>query len=137
VQEATRLRQRFFQAYRGLRDWQRVQGNGPRETRTVRGRRRLDVRMFTEKLNTPVQGSGADGLKAALALLWATRDKAPGAAPVLCVHDEIVVECDAATAEQTKEWLVGCMKAGMETVLHAVPVVVEATICPDWSAKAS
>jgi DNA polymerase-1 len=41
-----------------------------------------------------VQGSGADGLKAALALLWQTREQASGAVPVLCVHDEIVVECD-------------------------------------------
>jgi DNA polymerase-1 len=69
--------------------------------------------------------------------MWETRDQAPDAVPVLCIHDEVVVECDAETAEQTKEWLVGCMKAGMETVLHAVPVVVEAPICTDWSAKAS
>jgi len=32
------------------------------------------VKSFSEKLNTPVQGKGADGLKLALALLWERRE---------------------------------------------------------------
>jgi hypothetical protein len=46
------------------------------------------------------QGTGADGLKLALALLWERREEAPGAFPVLAVHDEIVIECDEAKAER-------------------------------------
>jgi len=83
-------------------------------------------------LNTPVQGTGADGLKAALALLWETRDSCPSAVPVLCVHDEIVVECDADEAERAREWLVECMKKGMERFLIEVPVDVEAHVISSW-----
>jgi DNA polymerase-1 len=65
------------------------------ETRTLAGRRRPGVVRFSEKLNIPVQGTGADGLKLGLALLWERRHECPGAYPVLAVHDEIVVEADA------------------------------------------
>src|SRR5262249_23558983 len=97
--EAERFHQPVFETRGGLRGWTREQPRGTVETRTLAGRRRLGVERFTEKLNSPVQGTGADGLKAALALLWETRDRCPSAAPVLCVHDEIVLECDAADAE--------------------------------------
>jgi DNA polymerase-1 len=131
--EAARLRERFFQAYPGLRAWhRRARGDGPVEVRTASGRRRV-VKTFTERLNTPVQGTGADGLKLALALLWETRDRCPGAAPVLAVHDELVVEADADGAEAARDWLVGCMRQGMEAFLKKVPVEVEAVICQDWA----
>jgi len=131
--EAQAVRGRFFAQYRGLKAWHRGQPDGEIDTRTVAGRRRLGVDRYTEKLNTPVQGSGADGLKAALGLLWETRERAPGAVPVLVVHDEIVVECDCDQAEQARDWVVDAMRTGMETVLHRVPAEVEATICVDWS----
>jgi DNA polymerase-1 len=38
-----------------------------------------------------VQCTGADGLKFALALLWERRHECPGAAPILAVHDEVIV----------------------------------------------
>lgn len=131
--EAEAVRSAFFAQYRGLRAWHSRQPPGLVDTRTVTGRRRLGVDRFTEKLNTPVQGSAADGMKAALGLLWETRQQAPSAAPVLVVHDEIVVECDQGEAEQTREWVRSAMRAGMETVLHRVPAEVEAIVCSDWS----
>ena len=61
--------------------------------------RRLDPEApGTVRANTPIQGLAADGFKAALAELWATRHRCPSAAPILAVHDELVVECDAADA---------------------------------------
>ncbi len=132
-QEAQTVRGRFFAEYRGLQAWHRSQIDGEVETRTVAGRRRLGVERYTEKLNTPVQGSGADGLKAALGILWETRHRVPGAAPILVVHDEIVVECDREQADEARDWVVDAMRTGMETVLHRVPAEVEATICTDWS----
>jgi hypothetical protein len=42
---------------------------GDSETRTFSGRRRLDVERLTDRLNAPVQGTAADGLKLALAFL--------------------------------------------------------------------
>jgi DNA polymerase I-like protein with 3'-5' exonuclease and polymerase domains len=52
---------------------------------------------------------------------------------VLCIHDEIVLESDERDAERAQEWLVDCMTRGMATVLHTVPVVVEASIRPTWA----
>jgi DNA polymerase I len=134
--EAVRFRERFFATYPGLRRWHRSQVDGPVDTRSLTGRRRLGVGRFTEKLNTPVQATGADGLKAALALLWETRAQCPSAVPVLCVHDEIVLECDEGEAEQARDWLVDCMERGMQAVLTQVPVVVEAKVIRDWSGAA-
>ncbi len=131
--QAAALREKFFEAYPGLRRWHRAQRDGPVTTRTLLGRKRFGVQKFTEKLNLPVQGSGADGLKAALGLLWETRDRCPAARPMLLVHDEIVLECRAADVDTEQGWLVDCMTQGMQAVLRQVPVEVGATICRDWS----
>ena len=132
-EQAVRFRERFFATYPGLRRWHRSQVDGAVDIRSLAGRRRLGVSRFTEKLNTPVQASGADGLKAALALLWETRAQCPSAMPVLCIHDEIVLECDESEAEQARAWLVDCMERGMQSVLTQVPVVAEAKVIHDWS----
>jgi hypothetical protein len=58
------------------------------ETRMLTGRRRMDVKKLTDRLNAPVQGTGADGLKLALALLWARRSECPGAVPVLVCQED-------------------------------------------------
>jgi DNA polymerase I len=58
----------------------------------------MDVEKLTDRLNTPVQGTGVDGLKVALALLWERRNQCPGAVPILVCHDEVVVECAAGRA---------------------------------------
>jgi len=85
--EAQQLRKRWFNTFPGICRWHDRQPDGPIETRTLAGRRRQNVERFTEKLNTPVQGTGADGLKNALALLWETRHRCPSARLVL-VGDE-------------------------------------------------
>jgi DNA polymerase-1 len=138
LEEAERFKRAYFALYPQLRLWQQMQGDvssysEPPPTRTVLGRWRLGVTKYTERLNTPVQGTGADGLKEALALLWETRARAPSAVPVFAIHDEAVIECDEGEAEQAKEWLVECMERGMATVLTAVDPVVEAKICCDFS----
>lgn len=132
-EEARTFKERFFTTYPAIGKWHRDQREGKMETRTMAGRRRLDVRFFTEKLNTPVQGTGADGLKLALALLWETRGRCQSAAPVLVVHDEIVVECAAAEADEAKEWLTESMERGMGYLLKSVPVRADARISSDWS----
>ncbi len=86
----------------------------------------------TEHLNFPVQGTAADGMKAAIALLWERRDQCPGAVPVLFVHDEIVIEVPESAADTAKNWLVAAMVDGMQPLLPGVPVAVEATIAKSW-----
>jgi DNA polymerase-1 len=133
--QATAYRAAFFKAYPGLTAWHRQVGRScesPIETRTLAGRRRLDVKAFTEKLNTPVQGTGADGLKLALALLWERRDQVPGAFPVLAVHDEIVVEADADLADAVAAWLKTAMVEAMAPLIDPVPVEVEVQVARTW-----
>jgi DNA polymerase I len=115
----------------------RVWHHGHIETRTLTGRRRINVQRLTDRLNAPVQGTGADGLKLALALLWERTGEVPGATPVLVCHDEVVVECGAEQAEDAKAWLEKAMIEGMDVVLNGkdevrIPVEVEARIARSW-----
>lgn len=135
-QEAKRYRSAFFAAYPGLAAWHRTVGRSQGralETRTITGRRRLGVCRYTEKLNTPVQGTGADGLKLALALLWERRQEVPGAFPVLAVHDEIVMECDEGQVGRVADWLRTAMLDAMTPLLDPVPVEVEVNACRTWA----
>jgi DNA polymerase I len=97
----------------------------------------MEVQRLTDRLNAPVQGTAADGLKLALALLWERRDECPGAVPILVCHDEVVVECVAHLAQDVRTWLERAMVAGMDTILNSVggvrvPVQVEARIARSW-----
>jgi DNA polymerase-1 len=92
---------------------------------------------LTDRLNALVQGTAADGLKLALALLWERRNECPGAVPVLVCHDEVVVECEAQRAADAKAWLEKAMIEGMNIVLNGmdevqVPVEVEGRIARSW-----
>jgi DNA polymerase I-like protein with 3'-5' exonuclease and polymerase domains len=134
-EQAKDYRAAFFRAYPGLRSWHRAAGRNkdqPIETRTLAGRRRLNVVPFTQRLNTPVQGTGADGLKTALALLWERRGEVPGSFPVLAVHDEIVVECDEDQADAVAVWLQQAMIDAMAPLIDPVPVGVEVQAARTW-----
>jgi DNA polymerase-1 len=141
--EAERYRRRFFETYPGIKRWhereRREWQNGNTETRTLAGRRRTGVLRFTERLNSPVQGTGADGLKLALALLYERRYECSGAVPVLAVHDEIVVECDEKDAQSVEAWLKKAMIDGMNEVVNGlkaegplVPIEVEVESGKSW-----
>jgi DNA polymerase I-like protein with 3'-5' exonuclease and polymerase domains len=139
LEQAQGYRAAFFKAYPGLRRWHNRQNNGSQfATHTLCGRRRLDVQRFTEQLNTPVQGTGADGLKRALALLWERRTDvgnlptSSATFPVLVSHDEIVVECDLGQAEAVSAWLKQAMLDGMADLIAPVPVEVDVTVAPTW-----
>ena len=121
------------------REWRELK-KGNTETRTLTGRRRTGVSKLTERLNSPVQGTGADGLKLALAYLWERRHECPGAVPILAVHDEIVVECDEGDAKKVEAWLEKAMVDGMDAVLNGpdaegphVPVEVEVMSGSSWA----
>ena len=94
----------------------------------------LRCKAFTERLNSPVQGTGADGLKLALARLFAHRNEAPDARLVAVIHDEIVVEAPVEAAEATAQWLQHHMTAAMSEILNdGVPVEVETVVGLDWA----
>jgi DNA polymerase-1 len=106
LEEAAFYRSRFFETYPGLKRWHEGERGawlrGKTQPRTLTGTRRMDVENLTDRLNSPVQGTGADGLKLALALLWERRGECPEAVPVLVCHDEVVVECDAEQAAEAR-----------------------------------
>jgi DNA polymerase-1 len=143
-EEASSYWQGFFETYPGLKTWhdreyRQLKKYGGTETRTLTGRRRTGVTKFTERLNSPVQGTGADGLKLALALLYERRHECPGAVPILAVHDEIVVECEEDQATEVGTWVKKAMIDGMDEVLNApelkgpsVPVEVEVESSRTW-----
>jgi len=105
-------------------------------TRTMAGRRRRRFKSVNDWFNSPIQGTGADGAKLALALMHERRAEIPSLVPVLFVHDEIVVECHEQDAEKAKEFLERCMKEGMDQVLNQegeyMPPEVEAIITDRW-----
>ena len=79
-----------------------------------------------------VQGTGGDGLKQALVLLWERRGECPGAEPVLAVHDEIALEVPEADAERAKEWRRRCMVDAVAPLIDPVPVEVEVSVGKTW-----
>lgn len=138
LEEAQRYRNEFQRCYRDLTAWQkRQEREHPRETRTRTGRRRRldpnDPKVFTKRLNSPVQGTGADAIKLALALLWETRLACPDAVPVLVCHDEIVVECDGGNVEAVVAWVRQMMGDALYCLIQPVPVIVDAKWGPTWA----
>ena len=136
--EAKRHRAKFLSTYLGVKRWQErttsATGKLQPETRTLSGRRRLfePGHGHTERLNTPIQGTAVDGLKAALGLLWQRRNSVPEVRIIIVCHDEVVVEVPIAFAEQAKDWLIGAMVEGMTRYVHSIPVLVEASISTSW-----
>jgi DNA polymerase-1 len=144
--EAKQAHRSFFKTYPALQAWherliaelERCGPEGVYEARTLFGRRRF-LRAYkagwpnlTEAANFQVQGLAADGLKRAMALMWQRREECPEAVPVLFVHDEVVIEVPEGRAEAAREWLIGCMRDGMQPLAEEVPIEVEAVIATTW-----
>ncbi|HXM56322.1 MAG TPA: DNA polymerase, partial [Candidatus Dormibacteraeota bacterium] len=124
----------FFAGYPALDRWRSSRrGDGAIATRTLSGRRRLNVEDYTRKINTPIQGSAADVFKLAMGLLYESRDVAPSAHLVLSVHDELVLEVGEAEAEAARHWLARCMREAGQVYLERVPVVVEVGVGATWA----
>jgi len=136
LEEAAEFRDRFFRAYRGIAAWHRKQRQ-LREVRTRAGR----LRRFegdppaTELYNTPVQGTGADILKRAMARLRPHLVRL-GAELVACVHDELVAECPEETAPELLEVMVREMEEAGKEFIPEVPVVAEGAVGKTWADKA-
>jgi len=140
LDEATSIHRSYFKAYAGLKRWHREifsdRARALGVTRTMGGRLRyLDQSLFNEFSNTPVQGTGADGLKRALRLVYdLTKSYCK---MVHCVHDEIVLEVknDPELVARAKRDLEYGMVEGMRMFLKRVPVIVEVGSGPSWAEK--
>ena len=85
---------------------------------------------MTQRLNLPIQGSAAEGLKEALALLVNSIKETWKL--VAIVHDEILLEVPTDDAEEAKEVLENCMIEGMKKIIKDIPVIVETSISNNW-----
>ena len=143
--EAENTLRKYFATYPRMDDWLRSQARNiitERQTRTKSGRLakftidendRASVgaaQRFAK--NMPIQGTSADILKRALRLL---HDDLRGSSGKLVniVHDEIVVECDAAEAETISAKLESAMLRAGRDFVKKVPVKVDAHIADDWT----
>ncbi len=144
VTEAENILRKYFATYRGLdtylheaadravRDRQARTGSG----RLVRfryddqDRQQISMTKRNGK-NTPIQGTSADILKRALRLL---KDELrnTNAQIVNIIHDEIVVEADAAEANEVAVKVERAMCAAGEEYVKTVPVKVETEIADEW-----
>lgn len=147
VQEAEQLINQYFRAYSGVAQWlQQAADEAVRERRSRTASGRLWIYNFDTSdrsqlaalrrvgKNTPIQGSASDLFKRAMTLLDAAllgRD----AQIINSIHDELVVECDAALAEDIKPLVTHAMTAAGREYLHRVPVEVEAVIADAWVKK--
>ncbi len=144
VSEAENLLRKYFATYRGLDTYLHEAANRAvreRQARTASGRLvrfrydeqdRQQISMTKRNgKNTPIQGTSADILKRALRLLKdELRDT--NAQIVNIIHDEIVVEADAAEAEEVARRVEHAMCAAGEEYLKTVPVKVETEIADEW-----
>jgi DNA polymerase-1 len=144
LEEAAEYRERWFEAYPAIRTWHRREGIGfeadEDSASTLTGRLRR-VRSFMEKVNHPVQGTGADGLKTAMTLFNERLPEHLDANIVIACHDELVVECPEEQAEEVARFLEEVMVAGMDEILNPgldadhperVPVEVEVEVVESW-----
>lgn len=129
-----------------VRDWQRrVLSDAKREraTRTLLGRYRdlpdivssdFRARGHAERaaINTPIQGGAADVAMAAMLKLWQNAQLASlGWRMVLQIHDEIVLEGPAETADQALPLVIADMQRPLAFPLR-VDLVVDAAIASNW-----
>ena len=143
--EAKAYMEAYLAKYHGVRDYQKQIVELAKETgyvSTLYGRRRalpelknsnFAVRSFGERvaLNMPIQGTAADVIKLAMVRVHA-RLKAENLAAklILQVHDELIVECPEAEAEQVKRILTEEMQNAAQ---FSVPLVAEANSGKSWA----
>jgi len=143
--EADKAKGAFFKAYPGIARWQsltKATGLRDQKVKTAGGlirdlSKEVGGFQLTKALNTPVQGSGAEVLLAALALL-PKHLAGLEARLVIHVHDEIVLEVADQDVARAKVALVEAMTAGFTALFPdvAMPDLVEAHSGSDWySAK--
>ena len=143
LEEAEEKLSQWKSSYPQLIGWQKTQGNSKGPVYTLMGRRRILTQgpmgsdKFTTRLNTQVQGTGGDCMKAALTLLWENYLSArPEWRLVANCHDECVMEVPEEDKDEAQIVLKECMEsAAFEVCLTNVPIVAEPGYGSDWSAK--
>ncbi len=146
VAEAKDYMERYFDTYSGVKQYMHDVVEAAREqgyVATLWGRRRalpelkssnFNMRSFGERvaLNMPIQGAAADIIKLAMVRVHQRlRREGLEARLIMQVHDELIVECPEAEAEQVTRLL----QEEMQSVAQlSVPLTAEAHTGRDWLA---
>lgn len=137
VEAADVFRKKFFRYFPSFAQWHKKVKEELKEKKEVEGLTLLGrpyrATTFTDAVNYPIQGTGADLLKLAVLMFDVElRKKGLKAELVNLVHDEIVVECSKEIAEGVRECLEEAMVKAGHIVLKHVPVEVESVIDTRW-----
>jgi len=142
LEEATRVRDAYFNAYPKLLEWHaRAEYNWRRLGYVVSplGRYRRHIEKVTEAINTPVQSTASD--ITALAMTEALREVRARKLPaelIGFVHDSIMFECPDSFKEEVSEILVNAMenpplyRFGIESI--PVPLKADVKVSERWAA---
>jgi DNA polymerase-1 len=137
LDSADTFRRKFFKFFHHFKDWHDRVKKELREKEEVRGLTLLGrpyrAFTFTDAVNYPIQGTGADLLKLAV-LMFGVDLKRKGleARIVNLVHDEIVVECDVEVSQEVRRTLEEAMVRAGHIVLKQVPVEAESEVNERW-----
>lgn len=137
LEEAEEFRERYFNAYEGIRNWQdNIKRKPPQVSRSLTGRRYFhqEDAGLAGLYNTPVQGSAADIVKNALGMLISTL-KGTGAHIIAVVHDEILLEAPGDNALKAAAVLKQTMEEAGKAYMPDVPLVADAQIASSWAEK--
>jgi DNA polymerase I len=153
LEESKEYRKKFLEARPGIAAWHEAEKKKANEgtdlQSTISGRiRKISLSKYKDKdswsvylperLNHRVQGSAADGMKAAIRSMYEARADAPGhAVPVDTVHDELVIEADADAVDEVVDWVRHHMVRGMRAATRQddLPVQIEVDIADHYGEK--
>jgi DNA polymerase I-like protein with 3'-5' exonuclease and polymerase domains len=111
---------------------------GEVDQRTITGRLRAGITNRNEAINAPIQGSAADGLKAAMAAVYpALRARVGESAFIIAtLHDELLIECDEGDGEAVLELVSEVMVETMDELINKdepkVPIKAEGRVTKIW-----
>ena len=130
LEEAGMFRDQYFKAYSGVLAFQDKMLKSD-EIVTAGGRRWKNLEAGSiKKYNYPIQGTAAEGLKEALAILLSRINE--DWLLVNVIHDEIVLEVPDAEAAKAEKILKESMIEGMHRLIKDVPVIVDVRTSEHW-----
>jgi DNA polymerase-1 len=144
IGEAEKFIQNYFERYPGVRTYMDRTIEAARKdgyVATILNRRRylpeinsqnINIRQFAERaaINTPIQGSAADLIKAAMLNIYRVfGERKFRSRMILQVHDELIFEAEKTEAEELK----AAVRSEMEGVFKLrAPVLVNVSVGSNW-----
>ncbi len=90
------------------------------------------VRSFNERaaINAPLQGTAADIIKRAMIVIEKDLNNLGGAKLLLQIHDELIFECDKASASLVSE---KCKRIMEQVISLSIPIIADARTGKSWA----